>query len=442
MLIGTKACKISRSKHKIRIILLLFALGLTSLTQVRLIGYLAIVEILYSVLALYFIFTQFSVLRKSCLWPFLLLSLGWFLSAVITDIYRETDLDLMLKGCVTPLLWASAMISMYFVLRERVELMKWFVLGAALSGIISLYIFKPAVLEGVGQITLADIDDKYRILIGVATTIVWAAVLFLYPRYPFLTLVVLISFSVLSLFNGSRSSGAVTLLAALLFLFRKYLFKANSSPGLRDGLNKGRFLKSTIFIIIAVISISEGYSYLVLDGWFGRTERNRYISQSMTKVGILGGRSEFAAAMFAIADSPILGHGSWAKDKWGYSFKGAEVLDMNTKGIGRTSDLYIPAHSHLWGPWVFNGFLGFLFWFYAFVFVIRFLLGNLSFDSKYLPFILLFSVNALWDILFSPVGYRPTTASGYIFLILLTENLSKGKGSAPLGMSNSPIPQR
>lgn len=441
MLIGNKAFKISRNNHKIRNILLLFALGLTSLTQVQLIGYLAIVEILYSVLALYFIFTQLSVLRRSSLWPFLLLSLGWFLSAVITDIYRETELDLMLKGCVTPLLWSNALISMYFVLRGRVELIKWFVLGAALSGIISIYIFKPAGLEGVGPITLADIDDKYRILIGVVTTIVWATVLFLYPRYPFLTLIVIISFSVISFFNGSRSSGAVTLLAALLFVFRKYLFKVNSGSGLRADSNKGRYLKTTIFILIAVISISEGYSYLVLDGWFGRTERNRYINQSMTKVGILGGRSEFAAAMFAIADSPIIGHGSWAKDKWGYSFKGAEIIDMSTKGIGRTSDLYIPAHSHLWGPWVFNGFLGFLFWFYAFVFVVKFLLENISFNSKYLPFILLFCVNSLWDILFSPVGYRPTTASGYILLILLTENLSKGEGNTRRGLANTPIPQ-
>jgi hypothetical protein len=418
---------INRKHHKIRSILLLFSLGLISVTQVQLIGYLAIVEVAYVILALYFLFTHFSVLRKSQLWPFLLLICGWFFSAVITDIYRETELVLALKGCLTPILWANALIAMYFILRKRVVLMKWFVLGAGISGIISLFILKPAAIAGLEQINLISIDYNYRLLIGVITTIFWAMILFLYPRYSTLTLVVMISFGILSFMKGSRSSGAITLLATFLFFFRAYLYKINSGFG--GDLRIGRVFKLVIIGLIAVISISEGYRYLVLDGWFGRDETQRYISQSMTKVGILGGRSEFASAMFAIADSPLLGHGSWAKDERGYRFMGAELLDMSINDLVGPGDLYIPTHSHLWGPWVSNGFLGFLFWFYALFFIIRFLIGFLSFNIRYLPFLLLFCINTLWDIIFSPVGFRPITASGFIFLILLSENLYKGKGA-------------
>ena len=92
--------------------LLLFVLGLLSFTQIKLIGHLAIVEIIFAVLTPYYLVTRWHAIRRSRLWILLLFIMGWFASAVVTDIVRETELKLMLKGVATPLLWASAFISM------------------------------------------------------------------------------------------------------------------------------------------------------------------------------------------------------------------------------------------------------------------------------------------------------------------------------------------
>ena len=101
---------------------ILFFCGLLSITQIKLIGYFSIVEIIFAVLTPYYLMTRLGTLRRSRLWPFLLFILGWFVSAVITDIYRGTELTLALKGSTTPPLWASAFIAMYFLLRERRDL--------------------------------------------------------------------------------------------------------------------------------------------------------------------------------------------------------------------------------------------------------------------------------------------------------------------------------
>ena len=401
----------------------MFVCGLLSATQIQLIGYLSIVEIIFAVLTPYFLITRWRTLHHSRLWPFLVLILGWFASAVVTDIVRETELSLALKGATTPLLWASAFISMYFLLRERLDLIRWFVLGAAISGVVSLYIFKPGSIIGLEQKAGSAFDYNYRILIGVSTTFVWAAVLFLYPRFRKLTFGIMIVFALLSFIEGSRSAGAVMFLAALLFAFSRQLF----GPGARTRQRQSnkRVAQLAIVGLIAVLSISEGYRYAVLDGWLGEDEMQRYLSQSVSKVGILAGRSEFASAMFAIADSPVIGHGSWARDKKGYRLMGATALGMDLSHLRDTSELLIPAHSHLWGPWIANGFLGFVFWFYMLMFVVFFLVNDLPYAPKYLPFLLIFGLGALWSIIFSPVGFRPLAVAGFTFMIVIAEGVAR-----------------
>lgn len=401
-----------------------FGLGLVSATQVQVIGYLSIVELFFAVLTPYFVVTRWRTLVNSQLQPFLVLLLGWFISALATDfLYRETELNLALKGALTPLLWASALISMYFLLRERIDLIRWFIFGGAISGVIALYIFKPGSMIGLEAKGGGEVEHGFRVLVGVWTTFIWAAVLFLHPHYPRLAVATILAFALLCFAEGSRSAGAVSLLVASLILFgRRFL---TTGAIFRRKRRRGRLVVLAAAAVLLVFSISEGYRHAVLEGWLGDTERQRYITQSQSKVGILGGRSEFASAMFAIADSPILGHGSWAKDEKGYRYMGAEALGIDVSGLRDTSEMLIPAHSHLWGPWISHGLLGFAFWFYVLVYVLKFFVHGIPYAHQYLPFALLLGSNALWDILFSPVGFRPLEAAGYAFMIVFLESLRR-----------------
>lgn len=187
----------------------------------------------------------------------------------------------------------------------------------------------------------------------------------------------------------------------------------------------GRILLFAAVVLVLAATISEGYRYAALNGWLGDFERQRYLVQSQSKVGILGGRSEFAAALFAIADSPFIGHGSWAKDEKGYRDMGAAALGMDASGVDSVSPLLIPGHSHLWGPWISHGILGFVAWFYMLIFIGRFLVNYLSYVPGYLPFLLLFGLGSLWHIIFSPVGFRPLAAAGYALLFILAEMIER-----------------
>lgn len=422
-------------------VFLIFTLGLVSATQVQLIGYLSIVEIIFLLLTPFYIITRWRTLTNSQLWPFLILILGWFFSAVATDLWRETDLSLLLKGAATPLLWASSLISMYFLLRERLDLIRWFVVGAAISGVVSMYVFKPGSVIGLeSEVWGGEVGYDFRVWIGVWVTFVWAAVLFLHPRNPRWAVAIMLVFSLLCFKEGSRSAGAISLLVVGLMFFGGGLLAAGTR--LQRKRTGARILVFGIMAIVIAFSISEGYRHAVFEGWLGDYERQRYIEQSQSIVGIMGARSEFASSMFAIADSPILGHGSWARDESGYRYMGAEALGVDVSGLHDVSDMLIPGHSHLWGPWVSHGFLGFLFWFYVFIYVLRFFINDMPYAQRYLPFVLLLTLGSFWNILFSPVGFRPLESAGYVFMIIFAENLRKARAEEALARRNYPQVER
>src|SRR4029077_2045909 len=120
---------------------------------------------------------------------------------------------------------------------------------------------------------------------------------------------------------------------------------------------------------------------------------------------LLGGRREILASEQAIVDSPILGHGSWARDP-----KYAAILEERSdelgykrfQGGGRKDDL-IPTHSYLFGSWVDAGIAGGIFWVFILVFTIRGMLGA-SGTEPLLPILAFSALMLAWDILFSPLG--------------------------------------
>ena len=313
------------------------------------------------------------------------------------------------------------------LLRERLDTMKWFVLGVAISGVISIFIFKPGSIIGLEQRLAHDLDYSYRILIDTTTTFIWAAVLFLYPRFRSLVVVILVVFALVSFSEGSRSAGAVTLLVVTLFVFRGVFFGTGGMRTMKR-MSGWKLILLVAVVLITITSIAGGYQRAVLEGWFGGAERERYIAQSQTKIGIMIARKSIFSAIFAIEDSPILGHGSWASDKKGYRFMGDTLLGLNSSSEFRWQSIsLIPGHSHLWGAWITHGFFGFAFWFYMFMFVIGFLVYDLPYIPKYLPFLLLIGLGSLWDIVFSPIGFRPLPAAAFSFMLILSEAVARAR---------------
>jgi hypothetical protein len=118
---------------------------------------------------------------------------------------------------------------------------------------------------------------------------------------------------------------------------------------------------------------------------------------------IAGGRAEILSSTRAILDSPILGHGSWAKDPKYVELQKQGLQDLNIpRGNAPTDPSLIPTHSYLLGSWVWAGFAGGLFW-AAIAALALWVLANLfGSTSPFVPLIVFVTTLLLWNIAFSP----------------------------------------
>ena len=117
-----------------------------------------------------------------------------------------------------------------------------------------------------------------------------------------------------------------------------------------------------------------------------------------------GGRGFFASVR-AIIDSPILGHGSWAKDPKYAKLQSQGLNDLGIVGGNQPTDPnLIPAHSYLTQSWIWAGLAGGLYWL-AVAALALWLMGNLfAFRTGLAPLIVLSTTLLLWNVAFSPYG--------------------------------------
>jgi hypothetical protein len=145
-------------------------------------------------------------------------------------------------------------------------------------------------------------------------------------------------------------------------------------------------------------------------GLFGKEASQKWSEQSQGRYGVLlAGRGEIIFSADAISDSPILGHGSWAKNPkyrdnywllydWGY-FETEGKVQQNIEH----KDL-IPTHSHIFGAWVWAGVAGFAFWGFVVGLLLRLVVMCLSQNHPLGPYVLFACVTGVWSIFFSPFG--------------------------------------
>ncbi len=178
-------------------------------------------------------------------------------------------------------------------------------------------------------------------------------------------------------------------------------------------------------IILALLALPtmyvglSGYAYLAQSGVMGDSARATYAAQSNSSFGpfgvLFGGRPEIFVASQAIADSPIIGHGSWARSMdyylrfrqlaaLGFDVRESGVTDPSALVASRGMEPEIPAHSILFGSWVWAGVFGAVFWCYALYLIVRCFGAALIRMDTVAPLLVHASTLMLWDILFSPYG--------------------------------------
>ena len=205
------------------------------------------------------------------------------------------------------------------------------------------------------------------------------------------------------IYLGSRSLGAVTLLAAMYVLLQAVIGRHRRNP---VGFSLGRTVLFLGLGLVGASAVLSGYQLVASQGMLGEDARQRYEQQALGAFGILlGGRTEIYASSRAILDSPWLGHGSWARNPY-YS---GLLLDLETAMVYEISYTAaesdrIPTHSHLFGAWVEAGIVGAIFWLWVLWLFVRVLSNLYVVREPLTPLVAFVGILVLWDTLFSPYG--------------------------------------
>ncbi len=332
----------------------------------------------------------------------LFLGVLWLLSQVLTDIVMQSAQQDYLRGWANIIFFIADYTSVFLLLRtnRRISL---YAAGLA-AGMVLKYLVNPDPEMS---------SDTWKWGLGVPCTL--ALVLLANRAYV----------------GGRQKAAAAVLIGAcainLAFNYRSMALIAfiTGCCTLTASIRYSRVSPTkAAFAVVLLACCSWGfqlvYSFGASGGFLGSRALKKYQDQSSGDLGVLlGGRNEAFASIRAIIDSPVLGHGSWAKDARYTDLLYAELSGRGYK-VYRGGDDLIPSHSHVLGSWVYAGAAGGVFWVQIMVITIRALKSVFVYPLPMRVVTFFCGSLAIWDILFSPFGaQRRFTTPLYIVLSIL-----------------------
>ena len=346
--------------------------------------------------------------------PRLILILGmiWLIAQIITDLIRMIPFEDFSRGWAKIIFLMLNFSAIYLLLVDNVKRIILFTVGFAIGDLLSFYI-NPSefALAAPWKFGLATPTSQIIILIAQ-----WRII----TRIRLLQELLIIVFGGLAIYLGSRSLGGFFILSGLLLYI-------HHTPKVRNWFTKKRVSSMRAVLLFTIMSLSAWgmltiYGIAASSGMLGEKAEIKYHKQSGDYGVLLGGRVEILASSQAIIDSPLIGHGSWAKDPK-YRLNLLELANLgyeiNEQAILESKNDRIPSHSHLFGAWVEAGILGALFWVWVFTFVIHTLYKIFKIEHVLLPLLITILIVAAWSILFSPFGALERLRWGFFLTLFL-----------------------
>jgi hypothetical protein len=330
----------------------------------------------------------------------------WLFGLVVTDIYRGTPFDDYSRGWAKVAFLLLNVAALSLLIDGRWRRVTLFAGGLVIGQVLQFY-FNPGVYVP---------GDPWKFGYGGAVTL--AGVLLasrptVYRR-PAVSAGILVALGVINLKMGFRAYGGVCFLAGFFVLLA-----ARSTYLMRLDRRAFRTVTTLAAAALAGLIIVSAYEYVAEHGLLGERAKQKYEAQQ-SSLGILTGRPEIIVAARAIRDSPIVGHGSWAKDPKYIAALQHELRRSGYRGYQapRSSDV-IPTHSHLFGAWVEAGILGAVFWLWALMLVTGVLprLHHLA-DGR-VALVAFLAALFLWDVFFSPFGAERRLIMPFLLIVFL-----------------------
>jgi len=326
---------------------------------------------------------------------------------IISDLFNQTSSSDFLRG------WAViffSFVSVVFLVKNIGNNPKAIIPLLFCSFLIEL-IFGSTELD-IGLLEENSNFFKVRFVSFLNLFVLLISYFFYVKRTKSLVPILFLTYALICFILDARSNGLIFLIASFL-MFTK--------------IRKVRFSKKNILIIGVISSVFFYSSYVfyvnsVINNGFGGRNAKMQISSMDNPYNpfelLYKGRLETFIAIIAIQEKPVLGHGSWAKDKGG---KYAYLIKQITGRDRNEEKGFIPSHSVLLGSWLYAGFFGFLSILYLFInlFKIYFKIFKSSFDSSVFPIITVLTADMFWAVLFSPFGLLRTTFPLFAAMLII-----------------------
>lgn len=400
--------------------------GLGAFISIRIIGILSVSEILAIACSPFLFLTVYNE-NKSFRRISFLFAL-WLFGSVVSDFFNETEYIVFLKGSFSIVIFYINFIFCFWIINKQLDSLDSFLWGLAFSflfgTIFGFNVFYQEYIENQNISSIVEDSHFNKLLVAILMYFIWAISSTYFRRFPVMVLIIVFIFSIYSLVNGSRSTFLIHFISIFYCIYISLLISKFSLPlpEVFKYLNKRKLIFFIVFIVSLIFSRII-YSNLAEQGYMGEDEYLKYNYQKNLKLGLLSGRSEIFSSFIAIIDSPILGHGSYAKDLKGFNIKAAELSGEISNLFIYTfdQDSYIRTHSHIFGSWVNNGILSLFLWLFLITISIKFLFKYSFFIYKYF-FILSISVfSILWKVLFSPFSERVYLAFMFSFFLIIMQ---------------------
>lgn len=412
----------------------LFLIGLFSSTQVKIIAYMDISELFAFIFGPIFLMTDWPLLQRHGFGRFIGLLLLTMCGAGLAGYVNDSYLPNYLRGLLTPLAIICLACVFHHFLMQDFGSFKWFFLGVAISGVISIFIFQRGSSMGY-EGTSAEATEKtlryslfWFIQLATWLTLPFYMYYLKVPKwYIILVSIFLLIFSVFS--AGSRSSLGV--LAASIFML---LIGGKN----RDSMRTFRkyFWHICVLAFLALPLVMGTYKFLAVHNYLGEKAYQKYMQQTQRGTGILhvfmGGRGEFFVALSAAIKHPIIGYGYGTRDKEGVTLSYIEKWgsDDSLKDYHRYLQLGflppIPAHSWFANFWVWYGISGLIFMLYIGWLLFSTLRNRLHIVPELYGYFAYLIPGILWHWLFSPFGSR--TSNTFLFvLMIMVKAIAEGR---------------
>jgi hypothetical protein len=354
---------------------------------------------------------------------FVALWAGWLVSQIMTDLVAGSAFADYARGW-SAIAFTFTDFAAVLVLVSTPRRARLFALGLAAGGVLG-YVFAPNVF-------VASDPWKWAFAIPVGFTVAAWVSGSEGARHRWLTVGAFMAFGALNLLLGFRSLGGVSLLAGGYLILR--LVQVQGRGQAFPHRSMLRAVAGLAFLVVAVAGTLQIYDAAASQGLLGLDAQAKYVSQSGSLGVLVGGRSEVLASSQAIIDSPVLGHGSWAKD-----FAYVDLLNDRLSSLGYemgagSLDLgLIPAHSYLMQSWVWAGLLGGLFWLAVLAIALWLLADPSSLGVDMAPLLVFSTILLIWNIAFSPYGSsaRLLACYGIALCVLGIRVVRKGQVDDP-----------